>query len=363
MKGYLNNKILVGMVAITLAMASCDDMYNLPADKDFISENLTYSTKILEPTLGRTTVYNPLNADNSTRPMTFEIINPRYGDGRPVSDFLQSAQIYEWIEEYTGEETSLQEIEAKRRLVQRPIFEVDEGGRFIMWASGNNENIEPRPMDTLLKTQDIRFFDLKISNTGGVRYIRDFQLIPWREIPYLPSTDINPYTGGVAPDPISPKDPRKRAYIVPNRLSNVIGQNTNVPLVNNNDKKDVVVYIRPFEGGNGQKLRFVFLDPAGNPINPAEFNETRWDELIHGFNRNSTDEYVEYDVAYPIPLMSINTPYSSGDRARVNFSYSRVGWGGTRTTGTIGLDFKIFRKGDWEIVFHFRNDSPKFDNE
>src|SRR5690606_40205416 len=92
-----------------------------------------------------------------SRPMTFQIINPRYGDGRPVSDFLQSAEIYEWIEEYTGEETSLQEIEAKRRLVQRPIFEVDEGGRFIMWASGNNENIEPRPMDTLLKTQDIRF--------------------------------------------------------------------------------------------------------------------------------------------------------------------------------------------------------------
>lgn len=362
MMGYTKYKILGGIAGLSLVMASCNDMYNLPEEKDFISTNLTYTTQIMEPTLGRTSIFNPLSADNSTRPITFEIINPRYGDGRPATDFLQTAPTYEWITEYTGFETSLEEIERKRRLVEKPIFEVDEGGRFIMWASGTNETVNPRPKDTLLLTQDIRFFDLKLSNSGGVRYVRDFQLIPWREIPYLP-TDLNPYTGEVAPDPVYPLDPRRRAYITPSRMSNVIGELTNVPLVNNNDKKDLVVYIRPFEGGNGNKLRFVILDKDEQPINPEEFNETRWDEMIHGFNRHMTSEYVEYDVAYPIPLVNINTAYTSGDRARANIAYSRVGWNGVRTTATFGLDFKIFKKGDWEIVFHFRNDNPKFDNE
>src|SRR5690606_16739691 len=114
---------------------------------------------------------------------------------------------------------------------------------------------------------------------------------------------------------------------------------------------------------NGHKLRFKFLDKDGQPIHPEDFNETRWDELLHGFNKEITAEYVQYDVAYPIPLTSISTPYTSGGQARVNFAYSRIGYGGTRVTATIGLDFKIFKKGDWEIVFHFRNDNPKFDNE
>lgn len=362
MMGYTKYKILAGIAGLSLVMASCDDMYNLPEEKDFISTNLTYTTQILEPTLGRTSIFNPLSADNTTRPITFEIINPRYGDGRPATDFLQTALTYEWIAEYTGFETSLEEIESKRRLVEKPMFEVDEGGRFILWETATNETVPPRPSDTLLLTQDIRFFDLKLSNSGGVRYIRDFQLIPWREIPYLP-TDLNPYTGEIAPDPVNPLDSRKRAYITPNWMDNVIGELTNVPLVNNNDKKDLVVYIRPFEGGNGNKLRFVFLDKDEQPINPEEFNETRWDEMIHGFNRRITSEYVEYDVAYPIPVVNINTVYASGGRARATISYSRVGWGGVRTTATFGLDFTIFKKGDWEIVFHFRNDNPKFDNE
>lgn len=359
---YMKYKVLGSMAGLTLAAISCTDMYSLPSDKDFISDNLTYSTKILEPRLGRTTVLNVLDMDNSTLPVTFEIINPRFGDGRPATDFLQTASTYEWIAEYDGEETSLEEIERKRRLVQKPMFEVDSGGRFIMHASATSERIVPRPVDTILKTQDIRFFDLKLSNSGGIRYVKDFQVIPWRELDYEP-TDLNPYTGEIAPDPAFPNDPRKRKYIVPSTLVNVVGERTNVNLVNNDQKKDVVVYIREFEGGNGHKLRFKFLDKDGQPIHPEDFNETRWDNLIHGFNKEITSEYVQYDVAYPIPLTSLSTPYTSGGQASVSFGYSRIGYGGTRVTAVIGLNFKIFKKGDWEIVFHFRNDNPKFDNE
>lgn len=356
-------KVWGSITCLTLAFTACKEMYDLPEDKDFISNNLAYSTKIIEPILGRTSIFTPLNVDNSSLPITFEIINPRFGDGKPASDFLQTAPTYEWTAEYDGQETSLQAIESKRRLVDKPLFEVDEGGRFILNPSATAARMTPRPVDTLLKTQDIRFFDLKLSNSGGIRYIKDFQLIPWLERPYEPSTDINPYTGGIAPDPINPKDPRKRAYIVPSWLTNVVGERTNVALINNNEKKDVVVYIRPFEGGNGNNLRFKFLNSDSIPINPVEFNETRWNEILHGFNRVTTNEYVQYDVAYPIPLTNIRTAYAIGDRAMVDFAYSRIGWGGVRIAARFGLNFKIYRKGDWEIVFHFKNDNPKFDNE
>ncbi|WP_185214216.1 DUF5007 domain-containing protein [Sphingobacterium mizutaii] len=342
---------------------ACSKMYDLPEDRDFISENINYIIKILEPTLGRNNVFTSLSEDNSTLPMKFEIVNARYGDGRPVTDLFTKVQTYEWIQEYDGKEKSLAEIEAKRRLVEKPAFEVDSNGRMILWAGATNAIIKPRPVDTVLKTQDIRFFDLKVQNSGGTQIIKDFQFIPWREIPYFPSTDINPYTGGKAPDPLRPKDTTRQDYIIPSFLNNVIGERTQLPLVNNNIQKDVVVYIRPFSGGKGNSLRFKFMGADGKFINPVKFNETRWDFLVHGFNKVMTPEYVQYDVAYPIPLTPYRTDFSDAGGAHVSFSYSRLGFGGGRTVGQFGLNFAIYKKGDWEIVFHFRNQNPKFEDE
>ncbi|MNV63872.1 hypothetical protein D3C71_1564900 [compost metagenome] len=134
-------------------------------------------------------------------------------------------------------------------------------------------------------------------------------------------------------------------------------------MVSNDNTKDVVVYIRRFSGGNGRSLRFKFLDKDSVAINPMRFNETKWDKLVHGFDRKTTTEYVQYDVAYPIPLINITTPYATGGKANVDFSYSRLGFGGMREVGSLGLDFNIYREGDWEIVFHFRTDNPKFEDE
>ena len=348
---------------ITLSFTSCNKIYNLPEDRDFISDNISYNTKEFFPILGRNNTMGSINLDNSSLPVKFEIVNARYGDGRKVEDLFQVRPTYRWIDEYDGKETSLEEIEKKRVLENRPLMEVDSVGRFILHSTATNDLITPRSPDSSLLTQDLRYFDLKITNTGGVRYVRDFFIAPWFQREYDPSNDINPYTGGVAPDPASPRDPRRRDYITPTRLNNVLGEVSNIPLVNNNEKKDVVVYIRRFQGGDGKKLRFVFLDKDENPINPLLFNETRWDKLVHGFNMNMTNQYVEFDVAYPIPLTSFNTEYVSGGRARVNFIYSRVGFGGGRTTSTVGLDFSIYQAGDWEIVFHFRNENPRFGNE
>lgn len=355
--------LLISLVGLILTSYSCDELYDLPEEKDYMSEAASYSNRILEPTLGRTTVFDRFNADNSSLPISFEIVNARFGDGRSVTDLFQVKPTYQWIKEYDGNEKSLEEIESKRIKVDRPLFEVDSDGRFIIWATATDELIAPRPVDTLVKTQDIRFFDLKITNSGGVRYIRDFQFIPWRTLHYSPSTDVNSYTGGVAPDPNFPRDPSKRDYIRPSVLSNMYGAIRNRLLVSNSIQKDVVVYIRQFEGGNGHNLRFKFIGPQGEPINPANFNETKWEEVVHGFNHKITNEYVQYDIAYPIPLTSINTKYVAGSNAVSRFVYSRMGWNGIRTTGTIGLNFRIFTPGDWEIVFHFVTEKPKFEDE
>ncbi len=344
--------------------SACSKMYDLPEDRDFMSDNINYTNKIIEPILGRDNIFTTLQADNSTLPMKFEIVNARYGDGAPVTDLFTKAKTYEWIEQYDGLEKSLEEIEAKRRLVEKPVFEVDSNGRLIMWASATNAIIKPRPVDTVLKTQDIRFFDLKIQNSGGTQIIKDFQVIPWRQRDYYPDTDINPYTGGKAPDPQRPKDTTKQDYILPSSISeDVIGENSELRLVNNNEQKDIVVYIRPFTGGKGNSLRFKFLGADGNFINPLKFNETKWDLLVHGFNKVENPEYIQYDVAYPIPLNGYKTDYAEGGVAKVNFLYSRIGFGGTRKIGQIGLNFRIYKEGDWEIVFHFRNENPKFEDD
>ena len=347
-----------------LMIAGCRKILDLPEETEFISENINYGTKVLEPIIGRTNLMGQFNTDNSSLPLKFEIVNPRFGDGRPVTDLFQARPTYVWTTAYDGDEQSLEEIESKRRIEERPLFEVRESGQFILWASSSNELIEPRPTDSSNLVQDIRFFDLKVSNTGGEVYLRDFQLIPWRERPYFPFNDTNPYTGEPNPDPTDPANPNKQDYIRP-RLSNVIGANSNRPLVSDDNIKDVVVYVRPFEGGNGNNLRFVFLDPDDNLMNPDQFNETKWSELVHGFNVVKTETYVQYDVAYPIPLVNIGTRYTNnnGSSASIDFRYSRRGFGGPLTYASFGLDFNIYRPGDWEIVFHFRNDLPKFEDE
>src|SRR5690606_40372809 len=106
--------------------------------------------------------------------------------------------------------------------------------------------------------------DIKVQNSGGAKIIKDFQIIPWRQRDYYPDTDINPYTGGKAPDPQRPKDTTRQDYIIPSYINNkVIGEINQLPLVNNNIKKDIVVYIRPFKGGKGNSLRFKFLGADG----------------------------------------------------------------------------------------------------
>ncbi|WP_207532100.1 DUF5007 domain-containing protein [Desertivirga arenae] len=356
------NRVTAFFAAIIL-LSSCEKVFDLPEEKDYLSPNLNYSSKILEPILGRTTISRQgLNTDNSTWPLKFEIVNARWGDGRPVTDLFQTRPVWVWTNEYTGDEKSLEEIQAKRKLEDHPLFEVRESGEFILWASSNNDLITPRAADSSNLPQNTRYFDVKVTNTGGSVVLKDFQIRPFRERPYFPSNDKNDFTGGDAPDPKFRNNTFKKDFIRPG-LSGVIGKTSNKELVSNDDVKDVVVFIRPFTGGNGHNLRIKAIDKNDVAINPSKFNETRWTTMLHAFNMVKTNEYVQYDVAYPIPLTARRTNYSDGNTARVALQYSRLVFGGARNTATLSLNFAIFREGDWEIVFKFLTDDPKFEDD
>lgn len=347
-----------------MVFSGCRKVFNLPEEKSYLSTKINYTTKDFTPILGRTTLFQGIfNADNSSFPMKFEIVNPHFGDGRPANDLLKKQPTLVWTSEYTGKETSLAQIEAKRKTEDRPIVEVRSSGDLVVWNTATSALLTPR--DSIIYPQDIRYFDVKVSNSGGTTVIRDLSIIPMRERPYFPDADINPYSG----KPNTSSGGRSLIHNFP-AVSGMVGESTNQPLTTNNSSKGIVyVYIRKFTGGNGHSLRFKFLNKDSVAINPAKFNETKWDQLVHGFNMEMTREYVKYDVAYPIPLAAIPTRFTnggitgSGTDAHAEFAYSRKGFGGNREVGVLAQNFRIYEKGDWEIVFHFKTVNPKFQDD
>lgn len=365
MQNTMKYKAFIFLASIVV-LSGCEKIFDLPDEKDYLSTKATYTTKDFSPILGRTWVSSGIfNADNSSFPMKFEIVNARYGDGRPADELFTKRDVLVWTSEYTGRETSLAEIEAKRKVEQHSIIELRPSGDLIVWNAATSDILKPQ--DSITYPQDIRYFDVKISNSGGSRVIKDLSINPFRERPYWPDADINPFNG--RPNTTTPGG-KTLVHIFPS-ISGMIGESTNRNLdVNNAGNGVVYTYIRKFTGGNGNSLRFKFLNKDSVAMKPTLFNETKWDELVHGFNKVMTDEYVQYDVAYPIPVAPIPTKYTSGgiqadsgNEAFVRFAYSRIGFGGNREQGVLTQAFRIYEKGDWEIVFHFKTVNPKFANE
>ncbi len=363
MQMQLKHKAAVLMLSV-VAFSGCRKIFDIPDEKDYFSQNADYTTRTFEPILGRTTVFNrSFEEDNSTFPMKFELLNPRFGDGRPAEDMLTKRDVLVWTQEYTGQEKSLAEIEAKRKIENRPVVELRTNGDLIVWNAATRDIITPRDSAQYDFIQKQRFFDVRVSNSGGSKVIRDLKFWPWRERPYETDdvSDINPYTGGR-----NTTTPGGSTYVLmyPS-LSGIVRETDRANMETVRDR----VTTRIEKIGDGSSLTFRFLDKDGNPINPARFNMTKWDQVVHGFNMQMTPEYVKYDVAYPIPLARIPTRFTqggvngSGDRAHVEFSFSRIGFGNVVVIGTIAENFSIYEKGDWRITFEFENVNPKFTND
>jgi len=386
MQNTIKYKALVLLTAVAVFSGGCKKLYNLPDEKSYLSTNADYTAKSFSPILGRTALLNGgniFNADNSTFPITFTIRNPRFGDGRDASDMLAVKPTLVWTQEYTGKETSLAEIEAKRHLEDHPMLETRGNGDLVLYYTANKSNIAP--LDSVLYPQNARYFDVKIANTGGSRIITNLQITPKIDVPYYPSNDYNTITG--EHNTTTPGG-HILVYNYPDYLGGIKGETTDQLMSDprNANTGLVYLYIRNFTDDNaettnldakGHRLRIKVLDKDSVAIDPIKFNTTKWQDQIHGFKKDGTPgadyyhEYMEYNVAYPIPLAKIPTKFTQGgvssitggDFAQINLTYTRLGFGNITETGTISQAFAIYEKGDWEIVFHFKTVNPKFEND
>jgi len=328
------------IIALGLCLSISCDKY-LPNNRETLTEDAVFNQNIYQPVLGRTTLFNTFDAGNSTQPIDFKIINPRTRSGEPAPELTDVFPVSVWKTQYTGLEKSLEEIQAKRDTEMHHLFEIrPHSGQFIMWAESKSVFVRSLPDSGYV-------FDIEMSNSGGRKYFRDFKLMPYRERPFEPS-NLDPVTGQAT-----------NPYVYPTVVQNIYGENGDEMLFGS----DIAVFFNKV--GNGNSLTFKFLDTLQNPIDPARFNLTDWDNLVHGFNKKMNKDSVTFDVAYPIPLTNLKTQYTTADgkEAHVNFSWSRQGFGNERVVANLGLNFNIFQKGDWQIIFWFKRDNPKFSND
>jgi hypothetical protein len=337
------------MLISTSLLSSCYDKF-LPDDIDALGEDARFLVDTYTPTLGRNTLMNNnFSAGNASQPISFKIVNMRKFNGDPAPELTETYPVTVWKQPYLGNEKSLKEIEDKRGIAYYPLFNVRQhNGNFEMWAETNSSFIRTAPDSAYL-------FDVEVSNNGGKKYFRKLRLVPRKERPFEP-TIYNEITGNA-----------NRVFVNPTSVSNVKGARTSRVL----GTGDIEVYFRKVvddngnDIGSGNSLKFIFKDSANYNIDPNLFKLTDWENLVHGFNMEKTQEYVKYDVAYPIPLIDYRTAYTNqtGNRARARFSYDRLGFGNVREVANIFFDFAIYEKGDWEIIFRFAGESPKFENE
>jgi hypothetical protein len=319
----------------------------LPEDRDSIAQGAQFSRTTYDPILGRNTVYSGnFNFGFSSQPLTFEILNMKRYDGSAAPEITDSIYpVIAWkadVGRYTGEEKTFEEIENKRALENHRIFEIRKhSGQFVGWSGMDISKVLTQPDSGYV-------FDVKASNSGAVRYYYNLRYLPRKPVPYEPS-NYNPQTGmTTGPAVTSPTNGIG--------LTNFTRLMDNVPM----SATEVDVYFN--KKGNGNSIKFKFLDSVFNVISPRLFNTTDWKNLVHGFDMRLSDTAVVYTVAYPIPLAPIPTKYTntSGTRAETEFSFYRKGGAGQGITARLSFNFAIHEKGDWEISFHFKNSTPKF---
>lgn len=314
-----------------------------PDERENIGKDSQYSQVLFEPILGRNNYYTPFFKGTTTYPTEFYIRNIRRRNGEPAPELESVLPVTVWKQVYTGTETSIEELRAKQEVQNRAILDIGKySGDVIMWNTARSNFVRAIPDSGYL-------FDVEISNTGGRRFFKDLKLMPYRERPTEPSNR----------DIVSGHELTPGVYNA--TLFNVKGDSTNRYL----SASDLLVSMKKIEGGAENKITFRFLDKNGRLINPALFAKTKWTGLVHGFNPNMTAAGVTYDVLYPIPLVKKKTGYTTGDgsMARTVFSYERIGFGGAIERATIEFPFAIYEPGNWEVIFQFVTDNPRFTND
>lgn len=331
----------ISILSVMIALSSCTDNF-LPESLDAFDKDASFSTTVYRPVLGRNNVISDnFNAGNSTMPLHFTLQNVRKADGTPAPELTDVFPVKVWTSPYLGTEKTLEEIEAKRGYEYRSLFQVREySGEIVLWSNALSSFVDCAPSDGYL-------FDVKAENSGGYKIYSDLMLIPQRERDYEPN-NFDESTGFITDD-----------FVHPTTVTNVYReQGSGFSLT----EDDINIYFRrSYENDErNNTLTFRFMKSDFTPIDPKRFNQTDWNNLVHGFNKEITSEYVRYNVAYPIPLNDVQTQYTtkSGDMAHVSFRWDVIYRGQYRLLSQLDFDFSIFKEGDWEIIIVFANGNP-----
>ena len=346
MQRYIPHFAIVLLLAF---MAGGCYKHLVPDEEDFFSNNMSYNRNNFPVNLGRTNVYAYIfNADYSTQPLDFSIENVRRGsDSSAAPELLANVPTKQWKDYYSGLETTIAQIEAKRTTVQRPILDIrPHSGEIFFW---NTDSAHVKP--------GIYLFDVRVRNKGGEKVFKNMILDVRRPRPYEPY-EFDDVTGL--------RKPLDQGGITHPDMGGVVNM-LNLQLV----RDSVNVYFRKTDI-KGNTLTFKMFDQDSLPIPFNRFNMTRWDSLRYrsgaagmdvffAFNRRMGEDstVLAYDITNPFPILADVS--GNSDKASISFTYSRISFG-QRYNASIGLTFAIYEPGDWEVIFKFKQ-NPKFQDD
>ena len=157
----IRSKNIALLFSCVLLSISCVDKY-LPDSLDAFDRDVNFTTKLYRPQLGKNTLMSDnFSSGNSTLPLTFEISRIVRADGSPAPELTEYFPVKVWKTPYMGTEKSIEEIEAKREIEYRTLFQVKKhSGEFMMWSNAESSFVQCAPSDGYI-------FDVLVKNSGG----------------------------------------------------------------------------------------------------------------------------------------------------------------------------------------------------
>ena len=164
----IRSKNIALLFSCVLLSISCVDKY-LPDSLDAFDRDVNFTTKLYRPQLGKNTLMSDnFSSGNSTLPLTFEISRIVRADGSPAPELTEYFPVKVWKTPYMGTEKSIEEIEAKREIEYRTLFQVKKhSGEFMMWSNAESSFVQCAPSDGYI-------FDVLVKNSGGYKTFTEY---------------------------------------------------------------------------------------------------------------------------------------------------------------------------------------------
>ena len=137
---------ILGIGAYFFLNTSCVEKF-LPDVQEAFDREVNFTQQLYKPVLGRTTLFsNNFQSGNSTLPLTFEITRIVKADGSPAPELTDVFPVTVLKSPYLGTEKTLEEIEAKRTLEYRPLFQIRKhSGEFVMYSNAMSAFVNCSP--------------------------------------------------------------------------------------------------------------------------------------------------------------------------------------------------------------------------